>query len=308
MTNFQSPWPQEVEEIYHSSTLDDSRQPALFFAPKTRLARPLLVGLHQWGADYFDPDSAPYAEWCICKEWVFIHPNFRGPNIRPEACGSPLAVQDILNAVAYAKTQANVDSSRIYLVGASGGGHAGLMMAAKAPQVWAGVSVWVPISDLSAWYFESLSRMQKYAWHMEAACGGKPDEGPDVMREYFERSPIHHLYYAKSTPIDINAGIHDGWTGSVPVSQSLRAFNALADDSDKISENDIQFCVDNESVPQALETDTNDPSFGSTRILFRRASAKARITIFDGGHDCLPETGLNWLTGQIKVGKEAVFV
>jgi pimeloyl-ACP methyl ester carboxylesterase len=298
MTEIKSPWPQEVGEIFYSSAADDSRQPALFYAPKTQQPRPLLVGLHQWGGDYLEADSLPYAEWCIRQGWAFIHPNFRGPNIRPEACGSVFVVGDILSAVKYAMEQANIDPSCIYLIGTSGDGHAGLLLAAMAPQVWAGVSVWVPISDLEAWYFESLSRIQKYARNMESVCVGRPDQNPEVRREYFERSPIHHLHLAKNLPLDVNAGIHDGWTGSVPVSQSLRAFNVLANEADQIPEAEILFFVDKAAVLPGLEADTKDPLYGSARILFRQTSAKARITIFDGGNDLIPEAGLNWLAEQ----------
>jgi hypothetical protein len=298
MKETKSPWPQEVGEIFYLSAADDSLQPALFYAPKTLRPRPLLVGLHQWGGDYLEADSLPYAEWCICQGWTFIHPNFRGPNVRPEACGSRFVVQDILSSVKFASEQAKVDPSCIYLIGASGGGHAGLLLVAKAPQVWAGVSVWVPISDLEAWYFESLSRIQKYAKNMESVCGGRPDQSADVRWEYYQRSPIHYLQHAKNVPLDINVGIHDGWTGSVPVSQSLRAFNVLADVADQISEADIQFFVEKEAVPSGLEAETKDLLYGSVRILFRRTSAKTRITIFDGGHDLIPAAGLNWLAEQ----------
>lgn len=62
------------------------------------------------------------------------------------------------------------------------------------------------------------------------------------------------------------------------------------------------------SFHAALEVDCKDPLFGSTRILFRRTSANARVTIFDGGHDILPAAGLNWLAGQVKSEKEALSI
>ncbi len=116
-------WPEAVREIKYPSKADNTKQPALFYAPKVEAEqRPLLVGLHSWSSDYKQTMSVPYAKWCIEKKWNFIHPNFRGPNRRPEATGSELVVQDILSAVDYAKKNGAVDERRIYLVGASGGG------------------------------------------------------------------------------------------------------------------------------------------------------------------------------------------
>ncbi|MHC4482805.1 MAG: alpha/beta hydrolase family protein, partial [Planctomycetota bacterium] len=118
-----SGWPKKVREIRYISAADSTLQPALFYAPKTRAkAAPLLVALHTWSGNYTQKMSIPYAEWCIKKGWFFIHPHFRGPNWTKEATGSELVVADIISAVDYAKRHADVDSSRIYLVGASGGG------------------------------------------------------------------------------------------------------------------------------------------------------------------------------------------
>ena len=97
-------WPKQVQEIKYPSMADNTRQPALFYAPTVRgEPRPLLVGLHSWSSDYKQTMSVPYSKWCIEKKWNFIHPNFRGPNRRPEATGSELVVADILSAVEYAK-------------------------------------------------------------------------------------------------------------------------------------------------------------------------------------------------------------
>ena len=133
-------WPKEVQEIKYPSKADNTRQPALFYAPAGRAKpRPLLVGLHSWSGDYRQNNS-PYGKWCIEQKWNFIHPNFRGPNRRPEATGSELVVADILSAVEFAKKNGAVDETRIYLVGASGGGYAALLLAGRAPEIWAGVS------------------------------------------------------------------------------------------------------------------------------------------------------------------------
>ena len=69
---------------------------------------------------------------------------------------------------------------------------------------------------------------------LEKSCGGKPGDNPQVNEQYKKRSPRHGLMASK-VPLDINAGITDGHTGSVPISHSLKAFNLLAEAPDKIT-------------------------------------------------------------------------
>jgi pimeloyl-ACP methyl ester carboxylesterase len=246
--------------------------------------------------------SAPYAQWCIDKGWAFIHPNFRGPNRNPQATGSELVIADIISAVDYAKTHANVDTSRIYLVGVSGGGYTSLLMAARAPDVWAGVSAWVPITNLVDWYFECRKLKCEHADDIVKSCGGPPGTSPAIDLEYKKRSPSSYLNEAVNLPLDINAGIRDGHhSGGVPISHSLRAFNLVASEKDRISEEDIRYFVEKDRVPPHLKRDLADPGYGRKAPLFRRTSGNARITIFDGGHEIVYEAALTWLAEQKRI-------
>jgi hypothetical protein len=132
-----------VREIKLASLADGSEQPAMFYAPASKEPVPLLVTLHTWSGDYRQDDHEACAQWCLEKNWAYIHPNFRGPNRRPEATGSELVVQDIVDAVTYASQHGNIDPTRVYLVGTSGGGYTALLMAGRHPELWAGVSAWV---------------------------------------------------------------------------------------------------------------------------------------------------------------------
>jgi poly(3-hydroxybutyrate) depolymerase len=293
-------WPRQVKEIKYLSSADSTAQPAMFYAPDANESLPLLVALHTWSGSYNQRTSVPYAEWCISNGWVFIHPNFRGPNRRPEATGSELVVKDIVSAVDHAKKSANVDPNRVYLVGASGGGYTALLMAGRAPHIWAGVSAWVPIADLRAWYFECKEAGRRYAGQIVKSCGGVPDANGGVDLEYKKRSPVTYLHNAVNLPLDINAGITDGHTGSVPVSHSLRAFNLVAAPGDRISQEDIEFFTAKAEVPPHLKAELTDPTYGEKKPLFRRNSGKARITIFDGGHEIVFEAALSWLAEQEK--------
>jgi len=296
----EQPWPPEVTTIKYISSADNTLQPALFYKPTGQQPSPLLVALHTWSGDY-QSLSLPYAEWCIKNNWVLIHPNFRGPNNHPEATGSGMVIQDILSAVNYARKNANIDPNRIYLVGASGGGYTALMVVARNPDLWAAASVWVPITDLSTWYDQSKKIQPEYADDIVKSLGGAPGDSAEVDLAYRERSPITHLSASITTPIDINAGIHDGHLGRVFIDHSLLAFNALADPQDQISGNDINYLVTKAQVPKHLiDPFLSDPSYGENQPLFRKHSGHVRITIFEGGHEIIFNAALTWLAMQKK--------
>ena len=75
-------------------------------------------------------------------------------------------------------------------------------------------------------------------------------------------------------------------------------FNILAKPEDQISAEDIAFITENQQIPEMFGTPETDPSFGENTILFRRQSNLTRVTLFEGGHDCLPGPGLAWLARQ----------
>ncbi|MBD3276247.1 MAG: prolyl oligopeptidase family serine peptidase, partial [Candidatus Marinimicrobia bacterium] len=198
----------------------------------------------------------------------------------------------------YARRHSNIDSTRIYLIGSSGGGYTVLMMLGKHPDIWADVSAWVPIVDLRSWYFQSAEAGRKYAQDIINSCGGKPGDSEHVDEEYRRRSPVTYLSRDIQTPVDINAGIHDGHNGSVPISHSIRAFNALAQPEDKIRQSQIEYFVDEQSVPGELQSDISDSGYGENQPLFRRKSENTRLTIFDGGHEIIHQAAFSWLTEQ----------
>ncbi len=299
-------WAAELQQAEVTSTLDQAAQPVRYFAPENPESPiPLLVLLHTWSGDY---RQTGFVEDCLQQSvgrgWALIHPQFRGPNVRPEAGGSDLAVQDVLDAVDWISRQTRIDPRRIYLVGASGGGHMTLLMAGRHPERWAAASAWVPIADLAAWHAESVTRKQRYAEDVEKLCCGVPGASAKVDAEYRHRSPLTWLPHAKGVPLDIEAGIHDGHSGSVPISHSLNAFNVLAIANGKpdlqFADADILSMVEQQRVPEPLAFQGESPAVRKHKILLQRSAGPARVTLFEGGHEGDMTAAIDWLAGHQK--------
>ena len=296
------------------SSLDGTLQPCWFWAPEKAASEPvpLIVGLHTWSADYTTIGNyMAVLKYAQAHGWAMVGPNFRGPNRTPEACGGEPAVQDIVDAVEYAKGRVKIDPKRIYIVGGSGGGHMTLLMAGRHPEIWAGCAAFCPITDVARWHADSLldhpGRGKGYAQMLKMACGGTPAEKPD---EYRRRSPLTWIARAAEAgvPCYIVTGIHDGWSGSVPVGHSFRAFNALAEERDRVPESAIAEIEATQTVPEALRYGGPvDPFFPEkSRIHFRGTSRNVRLTLFEGGHSGNYPAGLDFLSRQVK-GKPADF-
>lgn len=295
-------WPDFVKTVRYPASIDNSQQPMLIYPSKNK-KRPLVVGLHTWSSDYRQAGgSTLVAKWAKAYDWHFIQPHYRGPNNTLDACGSEKVIQDILDAVDFMKQHYSVDSERVYLIGGSGGGYTALMMAAKAPKLWAGVSAWVPISDIRAWWEQKSVQNSRYAKDIEKVVGGRPDKKESAAKECIERSPVTFLHQARGVNIDISAGVYDGRKGSVPFTHSLHAFNAIVPDQDKLSQDFIDNFYKNLSPPDSAPTPKPepDPTYGNKGLIFRKMSGNVRVTIFDGKHEYIQRPGLNWLNQQRK--------
>ena len=169
------------------------------------------------------------------------------------------------------------------------------MWGGRGPELWAGVSGWVPISDLGKWHAETTKRKLKYAREIELSIGGRPLPGTKAVAEAKKRSAITYLARAKGMALDIN----DGHNGSVPINHSLEAFNVLAVEKDRIGAKEISEFVKTAKVPAALKgQELVDATYGKKVVLFRSKSGTARVTIFQGGHELISEAALQWLAKQ----------
>ncbi len=288
-------WPADLEIIAFESA-DGSTQRSLYWSPASERPVALLVALHTWSGDFRQPDRRAQLEFCRRRGWAFLHPDFRGPNTNPAAMGSDLAIHDVLTAIATARERRAIDPDRIYLVGHSGGGHMGLLLAARHPELWAGVSVWSPIVDLDAWANEVADTPWRHYGEQIASVCGNGTTDPAVRREACaRRSPIHYLRPGLGVPLAIHAGFDDGRRGSVPITHAIRAYNALVPEAARVSREQTASLASGAPVHLQNGRSTGEPSIGDRRALFAREHGNVSLTLFDGHHELLPTAVAEWL-------------
>jgi len=296
-----------VEAITLKSSADGAEQRAMFYDSGAPAKRPLLVVLHSWSTDWRQNIGIPYAMFAAQNDWIFVHPDFRGPYLRPEAAASDLAVQDILDAITYAKQRGHVDESRIYLAGFSGGGMTSLAMASRHPDIWAGVVAWAPVYDIPDWYVYNRKHAPKrhYARFIEGVCGGAPRPGTRAFQACERRSPSALITRAKQAgvPIYVATGIRDD---IVPPQHSIRAFNDLADPADRVGD-DVLAKLLAPTATRRVSVTSNDDFYtrAGAPAYLTRTSGSATLVLFEGGHDVVFDAGLAWLRDKRRTTPKA---
>ncbi len=289
-----NPWPDNFTEVEIKSPLDGVMGKAFFYSAKSDKPQPLIISLHTWSGDYTQQD--PLISQIVERDWNYIHPDFRGPNWTPQACGSKYAIDDIDQAINYALKNCNADMQNIHVIGVSGGGMATLLSYMNSKYNIASFSAWVPISDLQAWYYQSLGRKNNYAGHILAATESIDsllnEEEARNRSALFMTTPIDKR---KDSPLKIFAGIHDGYEGSVPVSQSLNFYNKVikdhgATDDQLISQKEILDLVSMRTYPILP-----DKMIGDRQIVYERNFKNISLILFEGRHEMLTDVALELL-------------
>lgn len=297
-------WQEElprIQEVHVPSSEDGHEQPALWQPPEGDEPRPLLVVLHTWSTEYLQHIGIPFGHWADSMNWAMIHPNFRGANDNPDATGSDLAVQDVLDAVDYATDNADIAQNHIYLIGFSGGGYKSLLMAGRHPERFTAAAAWVPIHDLTEWYrhHTEVDPGASYIEHIEQSCEGSPVTDEQARERCDQRSPSTHLDGAQAAGIPIYIG-HGLGDEVVPPSHAGRAFNQLAREDDRLDQSQID-TLDQNRLPEELEGEVEAETYFSSsdpEVLFARESGPVILVLFEGEHDMVYHPGLEWMVEQ----------
>jgi len=219
-------WGNEFVQVQIPSSADGALQNAWFHQSAKATPQPLIISLHTWSGDYNQED--PLAKEVLLRDWNYIHPDFRGANNKPDACGSPLVISDLLDAIHFAIKNARVDTTNVHIIGVSGGGYLTMLAYMQLDYPVRSFNAWASISDLQNWYWESKGRGNRYANDIEKVA---QKNGAMNWNELKKRSPMYLPFpytKRKNAFINIYAGVHDGYTGSVPISHSVLFYNKIA--------------------------------------------------------------------------------
>lgn len=288
-------WDNDFKLVEIESTLDKKMQKLYFYKSKSPVPKPLIVSLHTWGGTFSQED--PLSKLSKSKDINYVRPDFRGSNTTKDACCSDLVISDIDQAISYAIANGNVDTSNIFIMGVSGGGYATLCMYMKSKHRIKKFSSWVPISDLVAWY--SDKSIQKYNYPKDILACTSSENGILNVKVAKEKSPIYWSIpsnRASNSNLEIYAGVNDGTeTGSVSITQSINFYNKLLTD---LSVKDKSKYVSEIEKSKLLEYRKPIAKFGKIAgreiCLFKRYK-RIKLTIFEGGHEMLPEFAVNEL-------------
>jgi lysophospholipase L1-like esterase/esterase/lipase len=303
-------WPAECKKVAITPTVDGKVQPSIFYQSTGEKSRPLIVSLHTWSGGYDQKDTLAWQ--CVKNNYNYIHPNFRGPNNTYEACGSPLVISDIDDAIDFAIQHANVDTNAIHVIGVSGGGYATLLTYMKSRHNISTFSAWASISNIEKWFYESEGRNNKYAKDIAQATTGKTFSGKNYYmdaKEAEKRSPMFMPTPVKkrtNSKLYIYEGIHDGYTGSVPITHSLNIYNKIVTD---FNSTDKKALVPMEDIMEMLASQNFvAPQKGTIRnriIHYKKTfEDKVKLTIFEGGHEMLTDMVLD----HVKKGKKILAI
>lgn len=287
-------WSKAFRIVGIQSSVDGNIQKAYFFRSESGKPEPLVVSLHTWSGNYEQVD--PLAELCRSSNINYIHPDFRGMNNTLNACCSELALADIDESITWAVRNADVDTSRIYVIGVSGGGYATISAFMKSGHKIRKFSAWASITDLVSWYSESRIRNNNYAGNI-LACTGSYGNSLN-FESARKRSPVYWETPAeklKDTELKIYTGINDGITGSVPITHSINFYNKIL--TDLGVKDPEKFVTDGEKFT-LLERRKPLGDFGKISgrsICLKKEYKNIKLVIFDGGHEMLPESAFKEL-------------
>jgi len=281
-------WDEDFRKVYIQSSIDGSNEPAFWYPATGEEVRPLLVSFPTWSSGFSESDKL--AELARANNWNYLRPNLRGPNNHPDSCLSSKVLGDIDDAIQFALDSGRVDATRIFISGESGGGHAALAAWLQSRHPLRAVMAWVPITDLSKWYWQCKDRGLAYADDILSVTAS--GSGAINVAEALRRSPLYmeNTTTAQRGRLEIYAGHKDGYgRQTVPISHSLLFFNRIAEEAGypelKIMESQM---VD--LLTRAVDVGNANQKIGGRSLLLERQLPNGvGLYIFHGGHEILEE-------------------
>jgi len=183
-------------------------------------AIPLLISIPGTGEDKSDALNR-YAVQANERGWLLAAPDLRKAwnySLAKPARSPSLAVQaDVMALLQHMQDTYNVDSTRVYVAGFSVGGGIATTMAAKYPDVFAGVLEYAGPSDYAAWYVDRGD----IRFELEKEFSG----GPVNNFEYPRRSSRALASNLQYVPLRV---VHGAADDRVPYDHSETLFQAMA--------------------------------------------------------------------------------
>ena len=286
-------WPELFVPVEIKSSADGKIQNAVFYKSTLSQPQPLIVSLHSWSSDYLQEDQL--SGEILLRGWNYIHPDFRGRNNNPEACGSSRVISDIEDAIQFAIQNANVDKSEVHIIGSSGGGYATLLSFMQIRYPVKSFSAWVPISNLEDWYWETKARDLQYAHDLEGVTTNGNGFDPEEARR---RSPVLMDFPSerrKNASLHIYTGIHDGYTGSVPITHSINMYNRLLPEmypghAGQLVSDSLKLLLLGKRMNPAPDTNL---VLGGRKVHLHRGFPQLSLTVFEGRHEMIVPQALS---------------
>jgi hypothetical protein len=280
-------WNVAFKEVLIKSSMDTAMQKAYFYPTTESIPQPLIVSLHTWSGNYTQIDTISILS--KNKNWNYIHPDFRGNNVRKEACCSEYVISDIDDAIDFAIKNSNVDPGKIYVLGASGGGMATLFTFMKSKHKIRKFSAWVPVTDVEAFYKQGLIRHNKYPTEALSCAGSENNSINTAEAEkrspLFCKTPVEKLNYSS---LEIYSGIYDGIQGSVPVSHAVNMYNKILKDMNVKDPHSYVNDYEKSMLYNQLKPGEDTGSIGNRSVFLRKKYKNVQLIIFEGNHEMLP--------------------
>ena len=152
---------------------------------------PLVVVVH--GGSWASGDETQLPDvngWLAARGYVVVAITYRLAPAHP----FPAALDDVIAAVAWARTLPGVDATRTVLFGRSAGGHLALLAATRIPDLKGVVAYYAPNDMVWSWNHPANPWVVNTPKTLGDFLGGTLDEKPDVYRaasplDFAERLP-----------------------------------------------------------------------------------------------------------------------